>query len=127
MTLGLRLTVLSALMVIPMLAQSADSQAWQAAHPLTSVSVASTDSAGVYRVSVTVVDAQSSQVLANPILMARAGSPSRYQIGFNPGVSIRFTVTVNADGRTATYQSETLRDGQVQSGYIGTLYVQERS
>jgi hypothetical protein len=94
------------------------------AHPVTAVSVATTATPGVFRVSATITDARTSRVLASPATLIKSGSSAAFQVGMNPGRSLRFTVTVDANGELARYRSETLKDGRVESGYSGTLYVE---
>jgi hypothetical protein len=106
------------------IAQPVSPTDWQSAHPVTVVSVTTTASAGTYRVSATVTDAQSSKLLAEPAMLVKPGTPAVFEVGLNPGVALRFTVTVDAKGQSATYRSETLRNGSVESGYAGVLFVE---
>jgi hypothetical protein len=85
--------------------------------------VKATDRARLFLVSARITDAQTAATLATPAFLAEVGIPASFEIGANPGVSLRFTVTVDASGTSALYRSETLRDGKVQSGYSGVLYV----
>jgi hypothetical protein len=101
----------------------ATSQEWEAARPITTVAVVATKNAGVFKVSVTITDARSQKILATPVLLANTNTPATFQIGSQRGVSLRFTVTVDINGKVAQYRSETLEHGQVQSGYSGVLYV----
>jgi hypothetical protein len=62
-------------------------------------------------------------VLATPTLFAQALIPATFQIGAAAGVSLRFTVTIDAAGQIASYRSETRQEGQIPSGYAGILHV----
>ena len=57
-------------------------------------------------------------------MLVKPGTPAMFEIGTNPGITLRFTVTVDANGERAAYRSETLRDGKVESGYAGALYIE---
>jgi hypothetical protein len=104
-------------------AQSAAPAAWTAAHPMTEVSVKATDKAHLFLVSARITDAQTAATLAAPSFVAEAGVPAGFVVGANPGVSLRFSVTVDSSGSSARYRSEILKDGKIQSGYSGVLYV----
>ena len=104
-------------------AQSPTTTTWSAAHPMAAVSVKTTSRAHLFLVSARITDAQTAAILATPSFLAKAGVPASFQVGANPGVSLRFSVTVDASGQSALYRSETLKDGAVQSGYSGVLYV----
>lgn len=97
--------------------------AWLSAHPIAAVSVSAGPKAHVFLVSARVTDAQTAAILATPSFLAKAGVPASFEVGANPGVSLRFSVTVDPSGTSALYRSETLEDGTVQSGYSGLLYV----
>ena len=107
----------------PAVAQSPATTAWAAAHPMATVSVKAAGRAHLFLVSARITDAQTAAILATPAFLAKAGIPASFEIGANPGVSLRFSVTVDTSGRSALYRSETLKDGKVQSGYSGVLYV----
>jgi len=97
---------------------------WRSAHPVTAVLVAATATAGTFRVTATITDARTSKLLAKPAMLVKPGTPAMFEIGTNPGITLRFTVTVDANGERAAYRSETLRDGKVESGYAGALYIE---
>lgn len=109
------------------IAQSVAPADWQSAHPVTAVAVTATATAGTYRVSATITDAQTSKLLAKPAMIVKTGTPAVFEIGTTPGVTLRFTVTVDANGERAAYRSETLKDGQIESAYTGSLYVERGS
>ena len=116
--------VVAALAVTLAIAQPVAPIDWQSARPVTAVSVAATARAGTYRVSSTITDAQTSKLLAEPAMLVKPGTPAAFEIGMNPGVTLRFTVTVDASGDRAVYRSETLRDGRIESAYAGALYIE---
>lgn len=66
-------------------------------------------------------DLITSAVLANPTILAVAGKPTKVQIGLASGTIIRFTVEVSLDGRNATYVSEILKAGKIDSSHSITL------
>lgn len=102
---------------------STTTTAWAAAHPMAAVSVKTTGRAHVFMVSARITDAQTAAILAAPSFLAKAGVAASFEVGANSGVSLRFSVTVDASGQSALYRIETLKDGKVQSGYSGLLYV----
>lgn len=104
-------------------AQSAATTAWAAAHPMAAVSVKAAGRTHLFLVSARITDAQTAAILATPSFLAKAGIPASFEVGANPGMSLRFSITVDPSGRSARYRSEILKDGRVQSGYSGVLYV----
>ena len=124
MQLKVLICALPALIVASAVAQTSAPADWMAARPLTAVFVDATDTAGVFKVSAVITDAQSAKVLATPTLFAQALIPATFQIGAAAGVSLRFTVTIDAGGQIASYRSETRKEGQIQSGYAGLLHVE---
>lgn len=107
----------------PVVAESPATTAWAAAHPMAAVSIKAAGRANLFLVSASITDARTAAILATPSFLAKAGIPASFEVGANPGVSLRFRVTVDTSGRSALYRSETLEDGKVQNGYSGVLYV----
>lgn len=98
-----------------------DLAAWNASKPAASVSISPSTKAGDYVVKAVFTDLITSAVLARPIMIAAAGKPAKIEIGSESGTIIRFTVEISLDGRNATYVSEILKAGKIDSSHSITL------
>lgn len=124
---ALAAAVLAALTPILAFAQSIDRDDWtNATRPATAVSVSPTDKPGVYVVSAKVTDLATDKVLAAPSLQTVAGIPATFELGVEPTVTIKFVVSVQADGRSAHYTSEVRRNGKVESAHSATLALERQ-
>lgn len=90
---------------------------------MTELSVTQTGDAGVYRFSAVITDLQTTKVLAKPVLLTKVGMPATVELGAQPGVVLRFVVTVANGGHEASYRSEVVRNGKVESAQSGLLSV----
>jgi hypothetical protein len=98
-----------------------DLAAWQAAKPASSVSVTPSTKAGEFVVSAVFTDLNTARLLARPTLIAVVGKPARIEIGSEPGILIRITVEISADGRNVKYVTEQLKDGKLESSHSSAL------
>jgi hypothetical protein len=101
---------------------------WLDAHPSVQVSVIRGDAPDTFKVNAVVSDTRTGKVLATPLLITRAGTPARAQIGADGTkgmVSVTFTVTVDASGKTAAYSSEIRDNSEVVASQSATLAVTE--
>ena len=117
------LTVASAAFAAPDTTPAAD--AWVGARPAVKVSVAKAG-ADTYRVNATVRDLRNGNVLSEPVLVTKAGVPAKAEVGATGAVGnmlVAFTVTVAADGQSASYTSELRSNGEVLASEEATLAV----
>ena len=96
---------------------------WTKIKPMTSVSVAATDKAGVYKFTAVITDLVTDQVVAKPSITTAVGKVATVEFGAKPSMLFRFMVTVDDKGQTAAYRSELVKEGKVESGQSGTLVV----
>jgi hypothetical protein len=94
-----------------------DLAAWNASKTAASVSIFPSTRAGEYVAKAVFKDLITSAVLARPMIIAAAGKPTKIEIGSESGTIIRFTVEVSLDGRNATYISQILKAGKIDSSH----------
>ncbi len=115
----------AAILSVSAFAQQFNPSGWKEARPVTVVSAARTAQPGIYRVSLSSTDAQTSKVLGAPFVSTKPGVPATLEIGSQLGVVVRTVVTVEASGRSVTYRMDVLKAGAVQSAHAGTALVQD--
>lgn len=102
--------------------------AWAGARPSVQITVAHGTTPDTYNINAVVSDLRTGNVLAEPVLVTRAGTPARAEIG-GVGVkgmmSVAFTVTVDPSGQTAAYSSEVRDNAEVVASQNATLAVAE--
>jgi len=108
-------------------AQQSTPTDWAKVKPMTDISVSTTDKAGVYKVSAVITDLTTARVIAKPVLLAAEGQPATVEFGSQQASSYKFVVTVDDKGHTASYRSEQVRAGVVESAQSGTLTVEAGS
>ena len=91
--------------------------------PTTAVTVTRRAESDVFIVSAVITDSQSASVIARPVLVVKAATPAKIEIGTMPGTILRMVVVVDGDGGSATYRSEIVRDGQLEDSRTGTVEV----
>jgi hypothetical protein len=94
---------------------------WNASKPSSSVSIAPSTKPGEYIIKAVFTDLITSTILARPVLIAAAGKPARIEIGAEPGTMIKIKIDISTDGRNATYVTETLKDGKLDTSHSATL------
>ncbi len=102
------------------------SDAWTGARPNVQITVSHGTAPDTYTINAIVSDLRTGNVLAKPVLVARAGSPARAEIGSvgSKGmISIAFTVTVDSSGQTAAYSTEFRDNAEVFASQSATLAV----
>jgi hypothetical protein len=102
--------------------------AWLDAHPNIQIAVTHGDAPDTYNINAVVSDLRTGKVLAKPVLVTRAGTPARAEIGgdgVKGMVSVTFTVTVDPSGKTAAYSSEIHDNSEVVASQSATLAVAE--
>lgn len=104
-------------------AQQPTAPDWASVKPMTSIAVSATDKPGVYKVSAVITDLATEKVVAKPVLLTEAGKRATIEFGARLATVYKFVVTVDDKGQAATYRSELLRAGVVESGQSGTLAI----
>jgi hypothetical protein len=100
--------------------------AWVGARPNIQIAVTRGATPDTYTVNAVVSDLRTGNVLAKPVVITRAGTPARAEIGgvgAKGMVSVAFTITVDASGKTATYSSEVRDNAEVVASQSATLAV----
>ncbi len=100
--------------------------AWVGARPNVQITVSHGTAPDTYTINAIVSDLRTGNVLAKPVMVARAGSPARAEIGgvgVKGMVSVAFTVTVDPSGQTAAYSSEVRDNAEVVASQSATLAV----
>jgi hypothetical protein len=106
----------------------AAADAWVGARPSVQITVAHGDALDSYEIHAVVSDLRTGDVLAKPVILTHAGAPAVAEIGgvgVEGMVSVVFTVTVDASGRTAAYSSEVRDNAEVIASQSATLAVVE--
>jgi hypothetical protein len=104
-------------------------EAWDNARPDVQIAVVHGAVPDTYTVNAIVSDLRTGKVLAEPVLVTRAGTPARAEIGgvgSQGTVSVAFAVTVDPSGQTAAYSSEVRHDAKVIASQSATLAVANR-
>lgn len=96
---------------------------WSSVKPMTSIAVSATDKPGIYKVSAVITDLATEKVVAKPVLLTEAGKRATIEFGARQATVYKFVVTVDDKGQAATYRSELVRAGVVESGQSGTLTI----
>ena len=100
--------------------------AWVGARPNVQITVSHGTAPDTYTINAIVSDLRTGNVLAKPVMVARAGSPARAEVGgvgVKGMVSVAFTVTVDPSGQTAAYSSEVRDNAEVVASQSATLAV----
>ncbi|MCI0351490.1 MAG: hypothetical protein L0Z53_18870 [Acidobacteriales bacterium] len=100
--------------------------AWMGARPNVQITVSHGTTPDTYTINAVVSDLRTGNVLAKLVMVARAGSPARAEIGgvgVKGMVSVAFTVTVDSSGQTAAYSSEVRDNAEVVASQSATLAV----
>ena len=111
------------------LAASADPvapDAWMGARPSVQITVVHGTAPDTYIINAVVSDLRTGNVLAKPVMVTRAGTPARAEIGgvgVKGMVSVAFTVTVDPSGQTAAYSSEVRDNAEVVASQSATLAI----
>ena len=98
---------------------------WIGARPALKVSVAA-EASDTVRVNATVRDLRNGKLLSEPVLVVKAGAPARVELGTTghpAAVLVGFTITVAANGESASYMSEISSNDEVIATQEATLVV----
>jgi hypothetical protein len=101
---------------------------WHGVRPKLELSVHRGAEPATYVIKAVVTDLRDGRVMARPSLITKAGIPARADVGAvgDRGLmSVGFTVTVDAQGKTAAYSGEVREDAQVISSQSATLAVSQ--
>lgn len=104
-------------------AQQSTPPDWANVKPSTTISVSTTDKAGIYKVSAVITNALTGAIVAKPVLLASGGAPATIEFGTLSTGTYRFIVTVDENSKSAAFRSEVLKGGVIESAHTGVLIV----